>query len=139
MVTWPTFFNSNNAFEKLFQPFGEKISKRVKIHHEHNGGLSRFEKIPLYLSWTDQKISKEIIEKLCKRFSSLVFNGVINSKWIPGVENLIKINPFNQIFTLVTATPQKEIEKILDKLNNLCHLLSWYLNNLLPEKPKLLG
>ena len=70
----------SKAFEKLFKPFGEKVSKRVKTHHEKNGGLSRFEKIPIYLSWTDKKITKEIIEKLCKQFGDLVFDGVINSK-----------------------------------------------------------
>lgn len=37
------------AFEKLFLPYGKKIAQKVKNHHEANGGVSRFEKIPLYL------------------------------------------------------------------------------------------
>ena len=105
------------AFVKLFESYGDEITSKVKEHHEANGGISRFKKIPLYLEMTGQQASVELVDVLYNRFSILVFDGVVNADWIPGVENYIRTNPFDQIFILVSATPQSEIELILDHLD----------------------
>lgn len=105
------------AFVKLFESYGDEITIKVKEHHEANGGISRFMKIPLYLKMAGQQASDELVDVLYNRFSILVFDGVVNADWIPGVENYIRTNPFDQIFILVSATPQSEIELILDHLD----------------------
>lgn len=79
--------------------------------------MSRFEKIPLYMQWTGDIYSKEHINIFNNRFSQLVFKAVIDSPWVPGVERFLRFNMFNQIFILVSATPQHELEKILRELN----------------------
>lgn len=104
------------AFEKLFLPFGNEISLRIRQHHECNWGISRYEKIPLYLSWVGEVVSQERVEEYCEAFSRLVFQEVIDSPWVPGVVEYIEQNYGRQYFVLVTATPQQEIESILDKL-----------------------
>ena len=73
------------AFEKLFKRYGEKISQRVKTHHYENEGLSRYNKIPLYFSWTKKNILKNTIRDLLNEFSSIVSRNVIDSPWVPGV------------------------------------------------------
>ena len=105
------------AFEKLFLPFGDEIAKRVKSHHENHGGVSRFDKIPLYLSWADEPVSRESVEHYCDRFSSLVKQAVIDSSWVPGVLDYLQKHFKRQKFILVTATPEDEIESILQALN----------------------
>jgi phosphoglycolate phosphatase-like HAD superfamily hydrolase len=105
-----------DAFEKLFFPFGKEIADRVRQHHNENGGISRFNKLASYLSWSGQEATKKLIEEYSKRFSNLVINKVIKSKWVPGVLEYIKINSTTQIFYLVTATPQEEIEEIINAL-----------------------
>ena len=40
-----------DAYVKLFKPYGSDVCKQVKNHHLANGGMSRFNKIPLYLKW----------------------------------------------------------------------------------------
>jgi phosphoglycolate phosphatase-like HAD superfamily hydrolase len=105
------------AFLKLFSSYGEEINGKVKGHHEANGGMSRFKKIPLYLEMAGQEVSDELVDSMCDRFSMLVFDGVINADWIPGVENYLRTNPFDQRFILVSATPQSELEVIVDRLN----------------------
>ena len=57
------------AFEKLFSIYGPEISKKVREHHEQNIGLSRFEKIPLYMSWSDELITDESVQEFCNKFS----------------------------------------------------------------------
>ena len=37
------------AFQKLFEVYGTEVMEMVRIHHENNGGMSRFDKFPVYL------------------------------------------------------------------------------------------
>ena len=60
-----------DAFEQLFSPFGIELAK-VRKHHEKNGGISRYEKIPIYLNWASVKLSSINIEDYEKKFSFLV-------------------------------------------------------------------
>ena len=49
------------AFERLFLPYGAEIARRVRQHHEAHGGMSRFDKVPLYLAWVMEylKLSRQ--------------------------------------------------------------------------------
>ncbi|HDT12128.1 MAG TPA: HAD family hydrolase [Candidatus Marinimicrobia bacterium] len=105
------------AFMRLFRPYGAEITHKVRLHHESNGGMSRFEKLPLYLSWTGERPSEERVKEMCERFGRLVFQEVIDSPWVPGAENYLRMNSNNKIFILVSATPQDEIEQIVKALN----------------------
>lgn len=104
------------AYENLFLPHGVEITRRVRQHHEANGGVSRFDKIPLYLEWAGQTATPERIEECCQHFSQAVVQAVIDSPWVPGVREYLLKHYMDQYFVLVTATPHKEIEKILASL-----------------------
>lgn len=106
----------SDAFEELFLPFGSDVAKKIRTHHEDNGGMSRYDKLPIYLNLAGEKYSKDLIIKYEKQFSKLVMNRVINSPWVEGALEYIKTNYKAQKFFLITATPQKEIEEILKKL-----------------------
>lgn len=106
-----------DAFVQLFQPFGGDIASRVRIHHEKNGGMSRLEKMPRYLEWSGEDVTPQNIEAYCQRFSDIVLSRVIDAPWVPGVERVLRGNPYQQEFILVTATPQEEIEEILAAIN----------------------
>ena len=104
------------AYENLFLPYGPEIARRIREHHEANGGVSRFDKMPLYLEWAGQSASPEQIEECCQQFSQAVVQAVIDSPWVPGVREYLLKHYMDQYFVLVTATPHKEIEKILASL-----------------------
>lgn len=106
----------SDAFEMLFSSFGRKVVSDVRIHHEKNGGVSRYEKIPLYLSWVDQTFDNEQVEQFFDRFSELVREGVLSSPWVKGVREYLDANYKDQTFILVTATPEEEIIDILEAL-----------------------
>jgi len=107
----------SEAFERLFSPFGNQTSRKIRAHHEANGGMSRFDKLPIYLGWAGQNLSKQNIDKYEKKFSLLVKEKVINSDWVAGVYSFLKSNYKKQQFFLLTATPQQEIEDIVSKIN----------------------
>jgi phosphoglycolate phosphatase-like HAD superfamily hydrolase len=101
------------AFVKLFAAYDSEVQNFVKEHHEANGGMSRFVKIPIYLKYAGEAVTDEEVNRVAKKFSKLVYDEVVNCEWVNGAEFYLRSNPYNQIFILVSATPQKEIESIL--------------------------
>jgi phosphoglycolate phosphatase-like HAD superfamily hydrolase len=106
-----------DAFITLFEPYGEALVTLVRNHHEDNGGMSRFEKIPLYMKWAGENVIQSRIQTFQDQFSRLVFQAVINSPWVPGAQHFLQSNLYQQIFILVSATPQREIDAILRALD----------------------
>jgi phosphoglycolate phosphatase-like HAD superfamily hydrolase len=107
----------SDAYERLFAPFGVEVAARVRAHHERNGGLSRYEKLPLYLRWAGREDSAAEVSRYCELFSAAAREGVIDSPWVPGAREYLQENHVRQRFVLVTATPQAEIESILVALD----------------------
>lgn len=105
------------AFEQLFLSYGNKLAERVRQHHESHGGMSRFDKLPLYLGWAGMEPTEDRVNACCEQFSQLVFQGVIDAPWVPGAEEYLRNNPHQQMFVTVSATPQEELEKILRLLD----------------------
>jgi phosphoglycolate phosphatase-like HAD superfamily hydrolase len=104
------------AYERLFEQFGSDVAARVRLHHENHGGMSRFEKLPLYLGWAAQPTTEEAVGRYCALFSTEVKQAVIDSDWVPGAREYLQANCRRQRLVLVTATPQVEIQEILDVL-----------------------
>lgn len=105
------------AFQKLFVEYGTEVTEKIRLHHEANGGMSRFEKFPKYMEFANVIATDEKVNRLCEKFSDLVLDGVVNSPWIPGAETFIRSNPNQQVFIVVSATPTEELLEIIDRLN----------------------
>lgn len=104
------------AFEQLFLPYGRKVAGQVRRHHEAHGGVSRFDKIPIYLGWAGEPINAQKIQDFCNQFSRLARQAVINSAWVPGMREYLQAHHACQTFVMVSATPQRELEEILSVL-----------------------
>lgn len=111
------------AFMQLFQSYGPEITARVRTHHEAHGGMSRYDKMPLYLGWAGQAVTAENIQAFCNRFTETTMRAVIDAPWVPGVREYLLANWSRQRFVVVTATPQTEMERILAALD-LTHCFS---------------
>jgi len=107
----------SSAFEQLFSPFGSEVSKKVRRHHESHGGMSRYDKLPIYLLFAGQDLSDNVLKEYSESFSRLVKQRVIDSEWVPGVLEYLYKQCDKYTFFLVTATPQLEIEEILASLD----------------------
>ena len=97
-------------------PYGSEVVEKVRQHHNAHGGISRYEKIPLYLGWAGEPADRDKIQSFCDKFSDLVKQAVIDAPWVVGVREDLRANYTNQYFILMTATPQDEIEGIMDAL-----------------------
>ena len=91
----------SNAFEQLFLPFGKEIAVKVRCHHEANGGMSRFDKLPIYLEWAGKVLSTELIDEFAGNFSKLVKQKVIYSDWVPGVFDYLNKKTLHHLHKLL--------------------------------------
>jgi len=105
------------AFVSLFDSAGPDVILAVQAHHESHGGMSRAEKIPLYLKMAGERPTPERVAKLCDRFGQAVFTQVVEAPWVPGAEKYLRTNPMAQLFALVSATPEPELLRIVEALN----------------------
>lgn len=105
-----------DAYVRLFAPFGAEVAAAVRRHHDDHGGMSRLEKIPLYLRYAGETPGRERVEALCTRFGELVEQAVIDAPWVEGVEAYLRRNARRQTFAVVSATPRPELQRVLAAL-----------------------
>jgi phosphoglycolate phosphatase-like HAD superfamily hydrolase len=72
--------------------------------------------MPIYLGWAGEPATAARIQEFTDRFSELVYQAVIDSPWVPGVHEYLQTNHLRQRFVLLTATPQEEIQAILEAI-----------------------
>ncbi|TGK78452.1 HAD family hydrolase [Leptospira noumeaensis] len=105
-----------DAYLALFPEAPKNILEKIKSHHLEYGGISRLEKIPLYLQWVGVQPTNQVIGEYLDQFANLVVQKVISSPWVPCVEQVLRQKKSHQKFVIVTGTPQTEIEEILVQL-----------------------
>lgn len=105
------------AFAELFKEYGPEIKDKVIEYHIQNGGMARYEKFRYYYKNLLRKdITDNELKKLGKRFSELVVEKVISSKYINGAIETLKNLFKNKIpLFIISGTPQDEIEYIVKK------------------------
>lgn len=103
-------------FSKLFRNNIKSIRNKILEHHRNNLGVSRTKKIPLYMKWSREPLTKPNKKKFFTKYKNEVFKKICKSKWMPGASLFIKKNR-NKKIILLTATPHLEIIRICKKLN----------------------
>ena len=104
------------AFESLFSSHGEEIVKKVVNHHLNNGAISRQAKIEYYhKEFLGNSLTKKKVNDLANEFSKLVVNEVIKADWVKGAKGFLKRNYKEIDLYVISGTPQKELEIIIEK------------------------
>lgn len=121
-----TIETKGRVFASLFPEASEGLHEKIKIHHAHHGGISRWQKLPLYLAWAGFEPKPRLVNQYAERFSRMIIAEVEKSAWVPGALEYLLQNHQRQRFFLVSATPQKELEALAKSLGifNLFHSLS---------------
>lgn len=105
-----------NAFARLFEGEGREIVKRVVDYHVRNTGVSRFEKFRYFYSVILKRdLTDEKFAELCDRFSELVVEEVVNAPYVKGAKEFLDAYDGAYRCCVASATPQKEIEEIIEK------------------------
>lgn len=103
------------AFEEMYSEYGKEIVSKVRAYHLNNGGISRYKKIKYFhKNFLNLDLSNNDFDKLLKRFASIVFSKVVNSKFVNGFDEYIRSILNNSYICLSTGTPTKEAKEILE-------------------------
>ena len=108
-----------DIFVELFRSFPLSLRDRVYAHHLANGGVNRKSKITQYLQWAypDTPIADLPINSFLDQFSSLSIDKVVNAPWIIPMPNLLFDLTKTSTLFISSATPHREINKIVNLLN----------------------
>ncbi len=107
-----------NAFAKLFKHEGNDVVKEVIDYHLNNGGISRYEKFKyIYGEILKRPLNDDEFQSLCNKFADLVVDDVINAPYVKGAKEFLE--NYSSIYKcfVVSATPQKEMEEIIERRN----------------------
>ncbi|BCB96312.1 haloacid dehalogenase [Dissulfurispira thermophila] len=106
------------AFAKLFESERKEIVEKIVDYHLKNAGVSRFEKFRyIYKEILERELTDEIFKALCKRFSELVVDEVVNAPYVKGAKEFLDAYSVVYDCYIASATPQEEIEEIIKRRN----------------------
>ncbi|MFQ5787435.1 MAG: HAD family hydrolase [Thermodesulfobacteriota bacterium] len=112
-----------NAFAELFEQEGGDIVKKVVDYHLKNTGVSRYEKFRyIYEEILNSPLTENEFKILCDKFANLVVESVIKAPYVKGIKEFLENYSARYKCFVVSATPQKEIEEIIQK-RNISHFL----------------
>ena len=101
-----------HAFQKLFFK-NKKLQEKIMHYHKKYNGINREKKIKKFIQWSGEDMKN--LDFYLRKFSSIVVQEVLKSKWVSGVKKFLYLNRGKQLY-LLTATPHDEIIIILKKL-----------------------
>ncbi len=107
------------AFAAMFRSYGPEIEQQVTEYHINHGGVSRFDKFHYYYTQLlDKPLSSMELERLCREFSAIVFNQVVQAPFIKGAMATLKdLKKCNIPAFVVSGTPDAEIRSIVQLKN----------------------
>ena len=104
------------AFEALYREHGAAVVAAVVTHHEANGGISRRKKIRhCHRTLLGIELDEARLEELCRRFSALVEDEVVNTDWVPGAREVLASHFGRRLLFIVSGTPQEELTRIIER------------------------
>jgi phosphoglycolate phosphatase-like HAD superfamily hydrolase len=104
-----------DAFRKLFSFTPSHVDEIVRFHIQ-NGGMSRYDKFRyIYSDILHEELSDKQMDWLSQQFTELTISGVKNAKYVTGILNFLEKYHSKFIFYIVSATPQNELNDIVNQ------------------------
>lgn len=102
------------AFLALFADRPE-LHPRILAHHRRHLGVSRYDKLAwIHRELLGRELSAAELDELGRRYSGLVVERVLACPEVPGASELLRRISGEVPCFVVSATPQKELERIVE-------------------------
>jgi len=116
-----------DAFADLFGFCDDETLNKILEHHIENGGVSRYEKIKhYYKEFLKKELTKEELETLGNEYSMLVLEKVLECPFVKGVKQFLEDNYKLYDMYLISGTPKKELDYIMEKRDLEDYFRTWY-------------
>lgn len=104
------------AFKKLFEYEGKDVVEKIAKYHLKNTGVSRYDKFKyIYKEILNRVLSDDEFNVLCNKFADLVKTAVVDAPYVKGAKEFLENYALKYACFVVSSTPQKEIEEIVQK------------------------
>ncbi len=104
------------AFRALYAPYGREVAERAVAHYHANTGVSRLVRIRhCHEELLGETPSEAVVGRLSELFGTMVEDRVVACDWVAGAEAFLERHAGTLPLFLVSATPQAELERILER------------------------
>lgn len=105
------------TFGKLFEDLGPEAVEYVTDYHLRHGGVSRYAKFEHYYEkFHGRAVTAEESAALDKRFNELALAELLQTPFLPGVEEFLQAHNETWPLYVASGAPQYELEIILQKM-----------------------
>ena len=103
----------DHAFEAIFSDWSEHTETMMRWHIANNS-IERREKFRYFVEEVlVEPGNSQLVDKLTERFSELTCEAIIECPWVEGAQEFLKFYKGKIPLYLVSATPKKELDKII--------------------------
>jgi len=104
------------AFEHLYESYGEAVKRAVMDYHLAHGGISRNEKFRYFHRvFLRRELSQDEELYLARRFSVLVEDAVVAAPWVAGAHEFLEAYCARLPLFIASGTPEDELKRIVRK------------------------
>lgn len=105
-----------NAFAEVVKDFPKDVAAEFVSYHMSHMGISRYVKFRyLVEKILHEQYTEEKGNELADRFSSIVFNRVMECSFVPGAKEFLEGYSSNYDMYIASGTPDAEMQEIIDK------------------------
>lgn len=107
-----------DAFNRLFEHCNNDIRKKVDEYNTKCGSVSRYKKIKYcYEHFLEENLTEDELQIIAQRYTMLTIEGVIEAPCVIGAKEFLDRYHDKIDLYVITATPQKDIDIIMEKRN----------------------
>lgn len=116
------------AFKEVLKKYPNQLVEKLIKYHKHNGGISRKIKFQYFFdNIMKLKNNKNLIKDSLLKFEKIIFQKLLNAKYIKGVLNFIYFLKKNKVkIFIVSGGLEQELQKIFK-----CRNKKLYFNDIL--------
>lgn len=105
-----------DAFAEVVRDFPRDVAEEFVSYHMSHMGISRYVKFRyLVENILHEQYTEEKGDELANRFSSIVFNRIMECPFVPGAKEFLKGHFFYYDMYIASGTPDAEMQDIIDK------------------------
>ena len=105
-----------NAFINIFEKKYKKFLPKIIEHHKNNLGISRYNKLKIYLQeFIGIEFTNKDINLFANKFSLYCLKKILRCNFIPGVKKFLEDNSDEYLYFISSGTPTKELNYICKK------------------------
>lgn len=102
------------AFGLTVAEYGQKAMDQLMDYHREHGGVSRYKKFEwFYCQVVKAPLSDEMMDRLCRRFTQLCINAVLDAPMVAGAKESLDLVSGRLPMFIASGTPEKELQDIL--------------------------